>query len=98
VFDLFGLFFLVRFTEKPLRFFGLVGSGVALPGATILGVVLAQRLAGQGIADRPLLLLGVLLLVLGVQAIALGLIGEIIVHVNAPQRPTYRIAASSDDR
>lgn len=92
VLDLLNLFFLLRFTEKPLRFFGLVGSLLALAGAAVLGVLLVQRLGGQGIADRPLLLLGALLLVLGGQAIALGLVGEIIVHLHAPDRRPYRIA------
>jgi hypothetical protein len=89
--DVFGLFFLVRFTHKPLRFFGLVGSFFALGGATILIVLLIERLRGTGIADRPLLLLGVLLFVLGVQALAMGLIGEIIVHLSTSQRRTYRV-------
>lgn len=89
--DLLGVFFLVRFTYKPLRFFGLVGSGVSAAGGVILAVLFFQRIGGQGIADRPMLLLGVLLLTLGVQAIALGLIGEIIVHLNAPDRSGYRV-------
>lgn len=89
--DLLGVFFLVRFTYKPLRFFGLVGSGVSAAGGAILLVLFVQRMGGQGIADRPMLLLGVLLLTLGVQAVALGLIGEIIVHLNAPDRPGYRV-------
>ncbi len=90
--DLLGLFFLLRFTEKPLRFFGLVGSVLAFAGAVILMVVATQKLQGQAIADRPLLLLGVLVLVLGVQSIALGLIGEIIVHLHASRRLPYRLA------
>lgn len=98
LFDLLGLFFLVHFTEKPLRFFGLVGSVVALPGAVILAVVFVQRLASQGIADRPLLLLGVLFFVLGIQAIALGLIGEIIVHVHAAPRPSYRLRVETESQ
>lgn len=89
--DLLGLFFLVRFTQKPLRFFGLLGSVVALAGAAILVVLLVQRLGGQGIADRPMLLLGAILVVLGSQAIALGLIGEIVVHLNASHSRLYRI-------
>ncbi len=95
--DLLGLFFLLRFTEKPLRFFGLIGSVLALAGAALLAMLLVQRLAGQGIADRPLLLLGVLLVVLGVQAIALGLVGEIIVHMHATRRRTYRLAREHTD-
>lgn len=82
VLDVFGLYFLMRFTEKPLRFFGLIGAVSLLTGSIILAVLALQRLQGQPLADRPILLLGVLLLVLGVQAVALGLIGEIIVHVN----------------
>jgi hypothetical protein len=89
--DLLGVFFILRFTHKPLRFFGLVGSFFALSGGAILAVLFVQRLGGRGIADRPLLLLGTLLLVLGVQAIAMGLIGEIIVHLNASHGRTYRL-------
>lgn len=89
--DVVGLLFLLRFTEKPLRFFGLVGVAAALPGAAILLLVFVQRLQGQAAADRPLLLLGVLLLTLGVQAIALGLVGEMIVHLHASQRRGYRL-------
>jgi hypothetical protein len=92
--DILGLYFLLRFTDKPLRFFGLVGSAVALAGGFLLVVLAAQRLAGRGIADRPLLLLGVMLVVLGTQAIALGLIGEIIVHLHAPNRRGYRLRGS----
>lgn len=90
--DVFGLYFMVRFTEKPLRFFGLVGTVVAAAGSVLLGIVFVQRLAGQGIADRPVLLLGMLLLVLGLQSIALGLVGELIVHVHAGRRARYRLA------
>lgn len=96
--DLLGVFFLVRFTYKPLRFFGLVGGGVSFVGAVILGILFVQRIGGQGIADRPMLLLGVLLFTLGVQAVALGLIGEIIVHLNAPERPGYRVLEVVEER
>ncbi len=84
VLDVLGVAFLMRFTEKPLRFFGLIGSGAVLAGFLVLGVLAVQRIQGQALADRPMLLVGALLLVLGVQAVALGLVGEIIVHVNAP--------------
>lgn len=89
--DLLGLFFLLRFTEKPLRFFGLVGSALALPGIIITALLGIERLAGHPIGHRPLLLLGVLLMTLGVQAIALGLIGEMIVHFSINGRRTYRL-------
>jgi hypothetical protein len=94
--DLAGVFFLVRFREKPLRFFGLFGSSLALVGGVLLAVMFVQRLMGQGLAERPLLLLAVLLTVVGLQAIALGLVGEIIVHASARHAPNYRLARYPD--
>lgn len=91
ILDVFGLFFLMRFTEKPLRFFGLIGSGSLLTGSVVLGILAVQRMQGQALADRPMLLFGALLMVLGVQAVALGLVGEIIVHVNAPAGREKRV-------
>lgn len=95
--DLLGLVFLVRFTQKPLRFFGLIGSLFALPGGLILVVLFVQRLAGQGLAERPMLLLGVLLFALGVQTISIGLVGEIIVHFGASRRRLYRVREATGE-
>jgi glycosyltransferase involved in cell wall biosynthesis len=89
--DIGAFFFLAKFTEKPLRFFGLVGSAFFGAGALISLILLIQRVEGQGIANRPVLLLAVLLVALGVQLIGLGLVGEIIVHLRAPHRRAYRI-------
>ena len=90
--DVLGLTFLLRFTDKPLRFFGLVGAVLGIAGTVILfGLMIERQFFDRGLADRPILLLGVLLLVLGVQAIALGLVGEMIVHLHAMRRPLYRL-------
>jgi hypothetical protein len=89
--DILGVVFLLRFTERPLRFFGLVGSVTSLLGVLILAVILVQRMMGEPMADRPLLLLGTLFVVLGVQFIALGLVGEIIVHVRSHTWRPYRL-------
>ena len=89
--DILGVFFLIRFTRKPLRFFGLMGFTLSAIGFLILFWITVERVGGRAAADRPILLLGVLLLVLGVQAIALGLIGEIVVHLSAGEnRRGYR--------
>jgi glycosyltransferase involved in cell wall biosynthesis len=89
--DIAAFFFLAKFTEKPLRFFGLVGSTFLAVGAIMSLVLLIQRVEGQAIANRPALLLAVLLMALGVQLIGLGLVGEIIVHLRAPHRRAYRV-------
>jgi glycosyltransferase involved in cell wall biosynthesis len=91
ILDVATFFFLAKFTEKPLRFFGLVGSVFFLAGAVTGLVLLIDRLNGTGIANRPLLLLAVLLVALGVQLMGLGLVGEIIVHLRAPHRRAYRV-------
>jgi len=89
--DIIAFFFLAKFTDKPLRFFGLVGLFLSATGALIGCIVLIQRLAGQGIANRPMLLLSVLLFTLGAQVLGLGLIGEIIVHLRSQQRSAYKV-------
>jgi len=90
--DIAAFFFLAKFTERPLRFFGLIGSVFLGTGAIMSLVLLIQRVEGQGIANRPALLLAVLLVALGVQLIGLGLVGEIIVHLRAPHRRGYRVS------
>lgn len=90
--DILTLFFLFKFTKKPLRFFGLVGSAVSAAGALITGYLGLYRLLGLGgIAGRPLLILGVLLIVLGVQLFSIGLLGEIIIFTHARNTREYQI-------
>ena len=89
--DIAAFFFLAKFTEKPLRFFGLVGSLFVGMGTILSLVLFIQRVEGQGIANRPALLLAVLFMALGVQLVGLGLVGEIIVHLRAPHRRAYRV-------
>jgi len=92
--DVLALFVLLRFSEKPLRFFGTIGFVSAFIGSVLLAVIFFQRLGGQPIANRPILLLAGLLVVIGIEAIALGLIGEIIVYLNARylgRSPGYRL-------
>ena len=88
--DILTLFFLVRFTKKPLRFFGMVGFRVGALGIIFLTVLIVQRLFFDvGLADRPALLLSSLMLVLGVQIFALGLIGELIIFTHARELKEY---------
>jgi glycosyltransferase involved in cell wall biosynthesis len=93
VLDIFTVFFLVRFTKKPLRFFGMIGSATFGVGAVIVAVLVVQRLfLDQPLADRPALLLSCLLLVLGVQLFALGLLGELIIFTHAKDLKDYKVA------
>ena len=90
--DILTLFFLVKFTKKPLRFFGLIGSALLTLGAVITSYLGVLRLLGQiGLANRPLLLLGILLMVFGIQLFSVGLVGELILFTHAKELETYRI-------
>jgi hypothetical protein len=80
--DLIVVKFLLSFMAKPIRAFGGVGVILGGLGGLITLYLATLRLVfGESIGQRPLLLLGVLLIVLGAQLIGMGLLGEILVRV-----------------
>ena len=90
--DILSVFFLTRFTRRPLRFFGPVGAGCTAIGLLGLAVVVVQRLFfGLPLAERPALILSSLLVAVGLQVLAIGLIGELIVFINARSMRQYRV-------
>lgn len=90
--DIFTVFFLVRFTKKPLRFFGMVGASTFAIGALLVTWLAIDRLIFRHpLADRPALLLSSLLVVLGMQLFALGLLGELIIFTHARDIKDYQI-------
>lgn len=92
VLDLVSIFFLVRFTKKPLRFFGMVGAITFSIGALLITYLGIERIAfHESLADRPALLLAALLIVLGMQIFALGLLGELIIFTHARNMKDYRV-------
>jgi glycosyltransferase involved in cell wall biosynthesis len=92
ILDIFTVFFLVRFTKKPLRFFGMVGASTFVIGAVLVAWLAIDRLVFlHPLADRPALLLSSLLVVLGMQLFALGLLGELIIFTHARDIKDYQI-------
>ncbi|MDX1428984.1 MAG: glycosyltransferase [Rhodothermales bacterium] len=90
--DLLSIFFLVKFTKKPLRFFGISGLVVFAAGTLFMGYLAYERMfEGVALADRPTLLLAVLMVVLGVQLFAIGLIGELIIFTHARDLREYAV-------
>jgi glycosyltransferase involved in cell wall biosynthesis len=76
--DLLTVKFLLSFLTRPLQIFGLLGVVSLSLGMMICSYLAAMKFfAGYGLSDRPLLLLGILLLILGVQFICLGILAEI---------------------
>lgn len=78
--DLFTVMFLTKYMKKPLHLFGAVGVFLLLIGFIINAyLAILKFVLRQGIGGRPLLLLGVLLMLIGFQIISTGLVGEMIV-------------------
>jgi len=75
-FDLMSILFLTRYSRKPMHLFGLLGLLAAATGVGVCTYLTVLWFLGHTIGTRPLLLLGVLLIVLGIQFFSLGLIGE----------------------
>jgi glycosyltransferase involved in cell wall biosynthesis len=79
--DLLTVKFLLSYSTRPLQIFGIIGLGSASAGVIISIWLSIKRLFfGQSLANRPLLLLGVILIVIGFQFIMLGLLAEIMVR------------------
>jgi len=87
LFDLITVSFLFAFLERPLHLFGRIGGLFTVAGVSICGYLVTLKYAyGEGIGERPLLSLGVLLCTLGVQLFLLGLLGETIVYRSSERR------------
>jgi hypothetical protein len=90
--DVLSVFFLTRFTRRPLRFFGPLGAACTAAGLLGLAIVVVQRLAlGVPLAERPALILSSLCVAVGLQVLAIGLIGELIVFIHARSMRQYRV-------
>jgi glycosyltransferase involved in cell wall biosynthesis len=91
--DILTIFFLVKFTRTPLRFFGLLGAALFSVGFLVdLFVAIQKIFFHTGLSERAVLLLGVLLMVLGVQTLSLGLLGEIVIFTHARHVREYQVA------
>ncbi|TYP95606.1 Glycosyltransferase involved in cell wall bisynthesis [Fodinibius salinus] len=85
--DLLSLFFVNRYLQRPMHFFGTLGFLFLILGGGInLYLTIDKIFYGQPLGDRPLLLLGVMLMVLGAQIFSIGFLGELIQKRNEKQQ------------
>ncbi|MFZ1292292.1 MAG: glycosyltransferase [Melioribacteraceae bacterium] len=88
--ELLSLFFLIKFTKKPIRFFGSSGLAIFSLGLILGFVLFIQRIFFDvALADRPMVLVSILLVVFGILAFAIGLIGELIIFTHAKDVKDY---------
>jgi glycosyltransferase involved in cell wall biosynthesis len=92
--DLFTVKFLLSFLTRPIQFFGTPGLLVGGAGVLIsLYLTFLKLFLGRSIGNRPLLLLGILLILVGTQLIFMGLLGEMLARIyhEGQSKPTYVI-------
>jgi len=88
--DLVTVVFLTRFAVRPMHFFGGAGTLTFLSGFAInLWLTIDKLVYGHPIGDRPLLLLGLLLILFGAQMFTTGLLGEMVIQPRMEDTDTY---------
>ena len=90
--DLITVLFITRYTRRPLHLFGGFGLLFLAMGIAINGYLAwAWTFRNEDLSNRPLLLLGVLLMLLGFQVLTTGLLGEMITYKNFRRRDSYSL-------
>lgn len=94
ILDLFTVKFFLSFATRPIQIFGLIGIFSSLVGFILAAYLSVKKIFfGHPLADRPLLLLAILLILMGVQFITMGLLGEMLArtYYETQKKPTYLI-------
>lgn len=78
--DLITVMFTTRYNKRPMHLFGFLGALSFLAGLIVNGVLTYDWLRGHALSNRPLLFLGMLLIIVGVQLFTVGLLGEMVAH------------------
>src|SRR3990172_8976652 len=95
--ELISIFFLVKFTKKPIRFFGSTGLITFTVGFILAIILFIERaFLGVALADRPIVLVSILLMIFGIQSFAIGLVGELIIFTHAKDIKDYIVETVID--
>ena len=84
--DLITVIFSTRYIRRPMHFFGFFGAVAFVVGIIVLGYLTVLWIQGYPLSNRPMLFLGMLLIIVGVQFFAVGLLGEMLVHTSSDDR------------
>lgn len=88
--DLLTVMFLNRYLSSPLHLFGLVGGLILVAGVVLNVYLLMEKIMGRSIGQRPLLFLAVMMVIVGIQFIFFGLLGEMMAR-EPKEGETYTI-------
>ena len=97
--DLVTVLFMTRFAVRPMHFFGSIGTMAFFGGFLIsLWISIDKLFFDKPIGDRPLLLLGILLIILGFQMFTTGLLGEMIIRPRMEEPTSYQVVEMMEPR
>ena len=96
--DLISVYFFMRFSARPAHFFGLLGTGFGALGGLGMVYLFIVKLLGHDIGDRPLLLVSILFILIGVQMLTTGVLSEMLSRTYYESRDvrTYHLPARFD--
>jgi glycosyltransferase involved in cell wall biosynthesis len=94
--DLLTVFFLIKYTTRPLHFFARIGSALIAVGVACLAYLTILWTQSIPIGTRPLLTFGVLLVVIGGQTVFTGLLADLIVNMSQDKTREFPLKYSSD--
>jgi glycosyltransferase involved in cell wall biosynthesis len=95
--DMFTMLFLSKYSKRPMHFFGIVGGIFVLIGIIILGYLSLLHFQGTAIGNRPLLFLGVLLVISGFQLFFTGFLADLIINISQKKNREYFLKFSTEE-
>ncbi len=87
--DLITVLFSTRYIKRPMHFFGFFGAFAFFVGIIVNGYLSYLWIIGESLSNRPMLFLGILLIIVGVQFFSVGLLGEMFVHNSMDEKEYY---------
>jgi len=93
--DLITIYFLTKYTKRPLHFFAKIGAPIAFAGIVALLYLSVLKLFGEEIGQRPLLIFAVLFVITGFQVMLTGLVADLIVNFNRKETSDFPIRFDS---
>jgi glycosyltransferase involved in cell wall biosynthesis len=95
--DMFTMLFLSKYSKRPMHFFGIVGGTFVLVGIILLGYLSYLHFQGIAIGDRPLLFLGMLLVISGFQLFFTGFLADLIINISHKENREFFLKFSTEE-
>lgn len=95
--DIFTMLFLSKYAKRPLHFFGIIGFLLFFSGTAILLNLTFLKFMGQGIGNRPILFLGMLLVLTGFQAFLTGFLADLFINTNRTNQTELLLKYQSEE-